>query len=140
MATTVHAAVHTRSKAPRRDFSPPIKGWHLRPRRRRVRRRARYVRPLPTPALDSAHTKRASESCQVRLCGGHRRERSNAADTEKERRQYWLTYNREDERPTARRRFSTLTSTAAWAGPFVVVLERRALPSAAADTTFNVDS
>ena len=105
MATTVHAAVHGLSTSPRRDFWPPIKGWRLRPRRHCERCRPRCHMPFTMPAIDSAHTQRARKGCQVRLCGGQRRERSEAGGIEQVWRGYWLTCNGEAERPTAQRKF-----------------------------------
>ena len=96
--------------------------------------------PLAMPALGFGHTQRACEGCQVRLCDGWRRERSDEGGKEKQWRGCLLTCNREADRPTARRWFSTLIPSAARASPIVAVLERRALPSAAANTNFEADS
>ena len=108
VATAAQASVQSRSTTPPRDFWPPIKGWPLRPYRHRKRRCAHCRMPHPMPVLDSAHTQRARESCQVRLHGGRRRERSNVGGKGEQWHGCLLTCNREADRPTARRRFSVL--------------------------------
>ena len=116
MATTVQAAVTVRSTALPRDFLATKKGWALRPHSRCECCRAHYHVPLSMPALDSAYTQRAHESCQLKLCGVHGRERSDAGGTAQQSPQCWLTCCREAVRRKAQRRFSTLISAAAIIG------------------------
>lgn len=139
MPTTVHASVHMPDPQTPRDFLPPKKGWRLRHRPRRQRRRACCHCTLLLPTVDSANTQRARKGCHVRLCGGLRRERANAGGKANRWRGHWLTCNREAQRQTARRRFSTLISTEAWADKLVDLLERLAPPSAAANTNSHFD-
>jgi hypothetical protein len=108
VATTVQAAVKVRSTALPRDFLATKKGWALRPHSRYECCRAHYHVPLSMPALDSAYTQRAHESCQLKLCGVHGRERSDAGGTAQQSPQCWLTCCREAARRKAQRRFSTL--------------------------------
>ena len=91
VATAVHVAVQARSTAPPRDFSATKNGWPLRPHRHRKRRCACSRMPLPIPALESAHTQRARESCQLRLCGEQSRERSHAAKKAQQPQKRWHT-------------------------------------------------
>ena len=123
MTTTVQAAVKVRSTALPRDFLATKKGWALRPRSRCECCRAHYHVPLSMPALDSAYTQRAHESCQLKLCGVHGRERSDAGGTAQQSPQCWLTCCREAVRRKAQRRFSTLISAATWMDQVQVELE-----------------
>ena len=140
MATTVQAAVKVRSTALPRDFLATKKGWALRPRSRCECCRAHYHVPLSMPALDSAYTQRAHESCQLKLCGVHGRERSDAGGTAQQSPQCWLTCCREAVRRKAQRRFSTLISAATWMDQVQVELECQVRRSAAANTTFKMAS
>eukprot|EP00966_Prymnesium_polylepis_P291948 6742576-Prymnesium_polylepis.1 len=71
VATTVQAAVQARSTTLPQDFLATKKGLTFRPHCRRECCRAHSHVPLSMPALESADTRRAHESCQLRLCGVH---------------------------------------------------------------------
>ena len=106
-----------------------------------ARARAHAARMLLSmPALDSAYTQRAHESCQLKLCGVHGRERSDAGGTAQQSPQCWLTCCREAVRRKAQRRFSTLISAATWMDQVQVELECQVRRSAAANTTFKMAS
>ena len=86
-----HIDPQARSTAPPQDFSATKNGWPLRPHRHRKRRCACSRMPLPIPALESAHTQRVRESCQLRLCGEQSRERSHAAKKAQQPQKRWHT-------------------------------------------------
>ena len=96
------------------------------------------------PALDSAHTQRAHEGCQLRLCGEESCERRGAARVEPTAQLLWLTCTREVEARRASVLFSTLTSSHAHAAmqpaDRLKMLERRAQPPAAANTNTKMES